>query len=87
MQKLRKFICIILIALTILLSPIITIYMYGKVQNSRIRNDVFEYVLENKDTIELKNKNESEELNLPQLDCPLAVLSMDITIRRTMTIP
>ena len=61
MQKLRKLICIILIALTILLSPIIAIYMYGKVQNFRIRNDVFEYVLENKDAIELKNKNESEE--------------------------
>lgn len=61
MRKIRKIICFILIALTILLSPIIAIYMYGKIQNSKIRNDVFEYVLENKDTIELKNKNESEE--------------------------
>lgn len=35
--------CIILIAVTILLSPIIVFFIYGKVQNFKIRNDVFAY--------------------------------------------
>lgn len=61
MRKLKRLICIILLAVTIQFSPIIAILIYGKVQNLKIRNDVFAYVLENKDNVELKNKNESEE--------------------------
>lgn len=59
--RLLMYICIILLAVTILLSPIMAISIYGKVQNFRIRNDVFAYVLENKNNIELHDKNDRQE--------------------------
>ena len=44
---------ILLLALVLLVSPYLTIYLSGTIYDNRIRNEVFGYVIENKDSIEL----------------------------------
>ena len=61
MHKLKKLVCIILLTITILLSPLIAVHVYGKFQNHRIRNEVFSLVFETKDSIKLDDVNQSQE--------------------------
>lgn len=61
MKKLIIGISVILLALLIILSPFFVISILGNIQNSRIRNEVFTYVLENKNSIELHDMSRSQE--------------------------
>lgn len=61
MKKLIIGISVILLALLIILSPFFVISILGNIQNSRIRNEVFTYVLENKNSIELHDMSKSQE--------------------------
>ena len=45
----------VLILLILLISPFVVAFISGEIQNNRIRRDVFEYVAEYKDSIELSD--------------------------------
>lgn len=57
MKAVLKILLIVIIVVSILflllLSPFIAADFLGRIQNNKIRNEIFEYVLENKDEIEL----------------------------------
>ena len=61
MRKLKIAISITIIAVIVALSPFAAISIIGKVKNHKIRNEVFAYVLENKNNIELHDRNERQE--------------------------
>ena len=67
-KKVSRFLRYILLIIAILLAPLILLYLllaglfiFGEVQRNQIRNEIFSYVQENSDAIELTNPNSYQE--------------------------
>ena len=67
-KKANRFLRCILVIIAILLAPLILFYLllaglfiFSEVQRSQIRNEIFSYVQENSDAIELTNPNSYQE--------------------------
>lgn len=65
MKKVTKFIVSFILAIliipVIIAASLLTIWIWGKVQDSQIKNEIFAYVTQNKDSIALEDPDKYQE--------------------------